>query len=89
MVAGGCYDNFVGMFPGKNQIPYARIPFGVDRIFSITKARMAADKNAEQVRKIEVDVMVMALGGKGFTDLAKERVGIMASRLMERWYQGE
>jgi histidyl-tRNA synthetase len=75
VAAGGRYDNLVGMFSGKNQIPCVGISFGVDRIFSITKARMAADKSAEQVRGNEVDVYVMALGGKG---LVKERLEICA-----------
>jgi histidyl-tRNA synthetase len=73
VAAGGRYDNLVGMFSGKNQIPCVGISFGVDRIFSITKARMAADKSADQVRGNEVDVYVMALGGKG---LVKERLEI-------------
>jgi histidyl-tRNA synthetase len=79
VAAGGRYDNLVGMFSGKNQIPCVGISFGVDRIFSITKARMAADKNAETVRNNEVDVFVMAFGGKGFTGLLKERMSICAT----------
>jgi histidyl-tRNA synthetase len=78
VAAGGRYDNLVGMFSGKNQIPCVGISFGVDRIFSITKARMEADKNAEQVRNNETDVYVMAFGGKGFTGLLKERMSICA-----------
>lgn len=76
IAAGGRYDNLVGMFSGKNQIPCVGISFGVDRIFSITKARMAAENNAEQVRNNEVDVYVMAFGGKGFTGLLKQRMEI-------------
>ncbi|KAH9908914.1 hypothetical protein F4778DRAFT_204033 [Xylariomycetidae sp. FL2044] len=79
VAAGGRYDNLVGMFSGKTQIPCVGISFGVDRIFSITKARMAADKSAEQVRSNEVDVYVMAFGGKGFTGLLKERMSVCAS----------
>jgi histidyl-tRNA synthetase len=75
VAAGGRYDNLVGMFSGKNQIPCVGISFGVDRIFSITKARMAADKNAVQPRNNEVDVYVMAFGGKGFL---KERMAVCA-----------
>jgi histidyl-tRNA synthetase len=81
VAAGGRYDNLVGMFSGKNQIPCVGISFGVDRIFSITKARMAAD-NAEQVRNNETEVFVMAFGGKGFTGLLKERLSI-CSKLWE------
>lgn len=79
VAAGGRYDNLVGMFSGKSQIPCVGISFGVDRIFSITKARMAADKNAELVRNNEVDCYVMAFGGRGFTGLLKERMSICAT----------
>ena len=79
VAAGGRYDNLVGMFSGKTQIPCVGISFGVDRIFSITKARMAAEKNAELVRNNEVDCYVMAFGGKGFTGLLKERMSICAT----------
>lgn len=76
VAAGGRYDELVGMFSGKAQIPCVGISFGVDRIFSITKARMAADKGAAAVRSNEVDVFVMAFGGKGFTGLLKERMAV-------------
>jgi histidyl-tRNA synthetase len=78
VAAGGRYDNLVGMFSGKTQIPCVGISFGVDRIFSVTKARMAADSNAGTVRNNEVDVYVMAFGGKGFTGLLKERMAVCA-----------
>ena len=76
VAAGGRYDGLVGMFSGKAQIPCVGISFGVDRIFSITKARMEADKAAAIVRSNEVDVYVMAFGGKGFTGLLKERMEV-------------
>ena len=76
VAAGGRYDELVGMFSGKTQIPCVGISFGVDRIFSITKARMDADKSAPGVRSTEVDVFVMAFGGKGFTGLLKERMQV-------------
>lgn len=82
VAAGGRYDDLVGMFSGKNKIPCVGISFGVDRIFSITKARMLAEKNAQAVRNNEVDVYVMAFGGKGFTGLVKERLSI-CTRLWE------
>ena len=75
VAAGGRYDNLVGMFSGKNQIPCVGISFGVDRIFSITKARMEAEKGAAEVRGNEVDVYVMALGGQG---LVKQRLSVCA-----------
>ena len=58
------------------------ISFGVDRIFSITKARLEADRNAAAVRKNEVDVYVMAFGGKGFTGMLRERMSV-CSRLWD------
>lgn len=75
VAAGGRYDELVGMFSGKKQIPCVGISFGVDRIFSITKARMQKEMSAG-VRSNEVDVYVMAFGGKGFTGLLKERMEV-------------
>jgi len=73
IAAGGRYDELVGMFANssKGRIPCVGISFGVDRIFSITKARMM-----EEVRGNEVDVYVMAFGGKGFNGLVKERMSV-------------
>jgi histidyl-tRNA synthetase len=73
IAAGGRYDELVGMFSNsaKGRIPCVGISFGVDRIFSIAKARIAED-----VRGNEVDVYVMAFGGKGFTGLVKERMNV-------------
>lgn len=63
------------MFSGKGQIPCVGISFGVDRIYSITKARMAAESSPE-LRGNKTDVYVMAFGGKGFTGLYKERLRV-------------
>ncbi|KAK9417077.1 hypothetical protein SUNI508_09095 [Seiridium unicorne] len=80
VAAGGRYDNLVGMFSGgKNQIPCVGISFGIERIFSIEKARMEADKSAAAVRRNDVDVYVMAFGGSGFKGLLKERMSVAAS----------
>ena len=76
IAAGGRYDELVGMFSPRAQIPCVGISFGVDRIFSITKARMERENNGEALRNSEVDVFVMAFGGKGFTGLLKERMGV-------------
>lgn len=76
VAAGGRYDNLVGMFLNKAQIPCVGVSFGVDRIFSITKARLEREKSAEALRSSEVDVFVMAFGGKGFTGMLKERMAI-------------
>lgn len=79
VAAGGRYDNLVGMFSGRTQIPCVGISFGVDRIFSVINAKMAADDNAAVVRNNEVDCYVMAFGGKGFEGLIKERMSVCAS----------
>ena len=73
IAAGGRYDDLVGMFAGssKGRIPCVGISFGVDRIFSITKSRQKTE-----VRGNEVDVYVMAFGGKGFTGLVQERMEV-------------
>lgn len=76
VAAGGRYDELVGMFSGKGQIPCVGISFGVDRIFSIIKSRMEAEKGAAALRSNEVDVFVMAFGGKGFTGLLPERMEV-------------
>ena len=70
IAAGGRYDELVGMFSqsAKGAIPCVGISFGVDRIFSIKKARM----DEQSVRLNEVDVFVMAFG----SGLLKERMQI-------------
>jgi histidyl-tRNA synthetase len=76
VAAGGRYDNLVGMFLPKAQIPCVGISFGVDRIFSITKARLEKEKKSAALRSSEVDAYVMAFGGKGFTGMLTERMDI-------------
>ena len=76
VAAGGRYDNLVGMFSGKQQVPWVGISFGVERIFSITKQRLAADTSSAPIRSNEVDVYVMAFGGKGFDGLLKQRMQV-------------
>ena len=80
VAAGGRYDNLVSMFSGKQQIPCVGISFGVDRIFAITKQRLASDSSAAPIRTNEVDVYVMAFGGKGFDGLLPQRMEV-AKRL--------
>ncbi|KAJ5781742.1 uncharacterized protein N7518_010225 [Penicillium psychrosexuale] len=76
VAAGGRYDNLVGMFQPKAQIPCVGISFGVDRIFSITKARIEREQRSDALRSSEVDAYIMAFGGKGFGGLLKERMEI-------------
>ncbi|PSK60505.1 histidine-tRNA ligase [Elsinoe australis] len=71
IAAGGRYDELVGMFSGR-AVPCVGISFGVERIFSITKARIEAEKSAK-LRTTDTDVYIMAMGGTG---LLKERMEI-------------
>lgn len=61
IAAGGRYDNLVGMFSNGKSIPCVGISFGVERIFSIIKAR--AQKEWENLSACHTDVFVMAFGG--------------------------
>ena len=85
IAAGGRYDDLVGMFSGKGQIPCVGISFGLDRIFSLTKSRLSsgsATSNAPKIRSTEVEVYVMAFGGKGFDGMLRPRMAI-AKRLWD------
>ncbi|GKT83569.1 histidyl-tRNA synthetase [Colletotrichum tofieldiae] len=77
------YDNLVGMFSGKTQIPCVGVSFGIERIFSITKARMQAESEAPQST---VDVFVMSLGSKA--GLIKERLEV-CSKLWDAGVKAE
>ena len=88
VAAGGRYDNLVSMFSGKQQIPCVGISFGVDRIFAITKQRLASDSSAAPIRTNEVDVYVMAFGGKGFDGLLPQRMEV-AKRLWNAGIKAE
>lgn len=88
VAAGGRYDNLVSMFSGKQQLPCVGISFGVDRIFAITKQRLATDTSAAPIRTNEVDVYVMAFGGKGFDGLLQQRMEV-AKRLWDAGIKAE
>lgn len=67
IAAGGRYDNLVNMFAtatGKKNvsIPCVGVSFGVERIFSLIKAREAA-KTEESIKPTATQVFVMAFGG--------------------------
>lgn len=79
VAAGGRYDNLVDRFLPKAQMPCVGISFGVDRIFSITRARMQQEKKLESLRATETDVYVMAFGGKGFDGMLPQRMAICKS----------
>jgi histidyl-tRNA synthetase len=79
VAAGGRYDNLVDRFLPKAQMPCVGVSFGVDRIFSITKARMEQEKKIEAMRATETDIYVMAFGGKGFDGMLPQRMAICKS----------
>ncbi|ERF68752.1 Histidine--tRNA ligase [Endocarpon pusillum Z07020] len=82
VAAGGRYDHLVERFLPKAQMPCVGISFGVDRIFSITKARMEAENQLDSSsvrRATETDVYVMAFGGKGFDGMLPQRMAICKS----------
>lgn len=84
IAAGGRYDNLVGMY-GKRTILCVGVSFGVDRIFTILKAR----RESERVAKARgIDVYVMAFGGKEFDGLLLERMGV-ARRLWQAGIRAE
>ncbi|OAA57570.1 histidyl-tRNA mitochondrial precursor [Niveomyces insectorum RCEF 264] len=87
IAAGGRYDNLVGMY-GKTQIPCVGISFGVDRIFTIMKAKRAKAANGRSLRVRETDVYVMAFGGGSFSGLLPERMQV-ARRLWDAGIKAE
>lgn len=75
IAAGGRYDSLVGMFSNGKSIPCVGISFGVERLFSIIKARAA--KKLEKISSTDTDVFVMAFGGgEGWNGFLKERMEV-------------
>lgn len=75
IAAGGRYDGLVGMFSNGKSIPCVGISFGVERLFSIIKARAA--KELEKISANHTDVYVMAFGGgEGWNGFLKERMQV-------------
>ncbi|ABN65241.1 histidine tRNA synthetase [Scheffersomyces stipitis CBS 6054] len=75
IAAGGRYDNLVGMFSNGKSIPCVGISFGVERIFSIIKARAA--KQLDKIGSAHTQVYVMAFGGgEGWNGFLKERMAV-------------
>ncbi|RYP16578.1 hypothetical protein DL765_005039 [Monosporascus sp. GIB2] len=72
IAAGGRYDGLVGMY-GKQPVPCVGLSFGVDRIFTILDARR--NKSSSELTR-EVDVYIMAVGGKDFDGLLLERMAV-------------
>ncbi|KAI1618307.1 histidyl-tRNA synthetase [Exophiala viscosa] len=76
VAAGGRYDHLVERFRPNADLPCVGVSFGVDRIFSITKARIAKGETFSYITSNAPDVYVMAFGGGGFSGMAKERIEI-------------
>lgn len=76
IAAGGRYDGLVGMFSNGKSIPCVGISFGVERIFSIIKARAA--KELEKLSSSQTQVYVMAFGGgEGWNGFLAERMSVV------------
>lgn len=66
---GGRYDELVGMFSPKNQIPCVGFSVGVERIFSILEAK--AMEASSKVKVIDVQAFVAVTGGEFMEDRMK------------------
>lgn len=87
IAAGGRYDNLVGMFSNGKSIPCVGISYGVERIFSIIKARAA--KELESLSPTHTQVYVMAFGGGAdWNGFLKERMAI-ANQLWKAGIEAE
>ncbi|KAK7207090.1 mitochondrial and cytoplasmic histidine-tRNA ligase Hrs1 [Myxozyma melibiosi] len=79
IAAGGRYDELVGMFAQskkKSVMPCVGISFGVERLFSILKAK----EDMSKVRATATDVYIMAFGGgKEWTGFLPERMKVARS----------
>lgn len=91
IAAGGRYDNLVAMFSeatGKKsapQIPCVGVSFGVERIFSIIKAR----SNLDKISSVSTQVFVMAFGGgPEWNGLTKDRLRIL-KKLWDKGIEAE
>ncbi|KAG6448713.1 hypothetical protein O3G_MSEX005706 [Manduca sexta] len=79
IAGGGRYDNLVGMFDSKHkQVPCVGVSVGVERVFSVLEAKLAAGDIA--VRTSDIDVYV-ASAQKNFLE---ERIKVCA----ELWNAG-
>jgi histidyl-tRNA synthetase len=64
VAAGGRYDNLVERFRPNADLPCVGISFGVDRIYSITKARLAKGEKFSYISSHSPDVYVMSFGAE-------------------------
>jgi histidyl-tRNA synthetase len=90
ILAGGRYDNLVGMFAGTAKksvsIPCIGVSFGVERLFSLIRARQGL---YERARPAATQVFVMAFGGgPQWNGFLPERMSI-AKKLWESGIETE
>ena len=72
VAAGGRYDNLVERFrPGAN-MPCVGVSFGIDRIYSVIKSRLAAGETFSYITSNNPDAYVISLG----SDMTAERIAI-------------
>jgi len=79
VAAGGRYDHLVERFRPNADMPCVGVSFGVDRIYSITKARLAKGEKFDYITSHSPDVYVMSFGG----DMTAERIKVSKSLLQE------
>ncbi len=84
VAAGGRYDNLVERFRPNADLPCVGVSFGVDRIFSITKARLAKGDKFGYITSDDPDVYVMAFGGgPSWEGMPAQRIRVMKKLLDE------
>ena len=88
VAAGGRYDNLVGRFRDKAEVPCVGVSFGVDRILSITKKRLEQGQKFTYITSKATDVYVMAFGGKDFDGALTERMEL-ANKLIDAGFTAE
>lgn len=81
VAGGGRYDNLVGMFDSKNKnVPCVGVSLGVERIFSVTEAKLANNWRMKKIRTTETEVFVASAQ----KNLHEERMKI----LVDLWEAG-
>lgn len=79
VAGGGRYDNLVGMFdPKHKQVPCVGVSIGIERIFSVMEAKIAAEKT--KLRTTDVQAFVCSAQ----KNLVEERMKL----INELWAQG-
>lgn len=79
VAAGGRYDHLVERFRPNADMPCVGVSFGVDRIYSITKARIAKGEKFDYISSHSPDVYIMSFGG----DMTAQRIKVSRSLLKE------